>query len=510
MNSKKKIIDIIGLSGCTTANLIDLHIKEEVEHLLDTRSTHLDNHTHTHYTLIMKKINILTFIFILGIGMPVFAQWSTVNTILKNIKPPTFPNKNYSVVDFGAKNDSTYNSRLAVNKAITVCSNEGGGKVIVPRGNYFIAGPIILKSYVNLELEEGAIVNFSGTPVDYMPMVLTVWEGVELFNYSPLIYAYHVTDIAITGKGIFNGNASKCFANYRPQKSKQQYALRQMGIDQVPVFERNFGKESILPPSMLQFFGCRNILIEGITLKDSPYWVVHPVFCNNVTVRKITIDSYNLNNDGCDPEFTTNVLIENCVFNCGDDAIAIKAGRDQDAWRVGQPTENIIIRNCLFNSKCNGLCIGSEMAAGVRNVYMENVKIKNCLSGIYFKSNLDRGGYIKNVYVRNIECDSVRSALIRFENNYFGGRGGFYPTLFQNFLIENIKGDRSGECGFYGVGVKNYPLKNIKLKNIYLRQCRTPYIIRNVENVTFENVELGGIKVQKSPAETESKNLSSF
>jgi len=210
--------------------------------------------------------------------------------------------------------------------------------------------------------------------------VLTVWEGTELFNYSPLVYAYHVSNIAITGKGTLNGSASNVFATWRPQGSQMQDRLRQMGIDQVPVFQRNFGLESMLPPSMIQFSGCSNILIQDIHILDSPYWVIHPVFCTNVTVRGVEINSNNLNNDGCDPEYTRNVLIENSTFNVGDDAIAIKAGRDQDAWRIGQPTENIVIRNCIFNSKCNGLCIGSEMSAGVQNVFMENVVVKNSLS----------------------------------------------------------------------------------------------------------------------------------
>jgi polygalacturonase len=438
------------------------------------------------------------------------AQPVNVKSILKNIVAPTFPNQNFNVLDFGAVNDGVTDSRNAINKAITACSNAHGGIVFVPQGKFYVAGSIILKSNVNLNLAEGTEIVFSYKPQDYSPFVLTAWEGTELFNYSPLVYAYHVSNIAITGKGKLNGNASKEFATWRPQGSKTQDRLRQMGIDQVPVNQRTFGLESNLPPSMIQFFGCSNILIQDIHIVDAPYWVIHLVFCNNVTVRGVKIDSNNLNNDGCDPEYTRNVLIENSTFNVGDDAIAIKAGRDQDGWRVGQPTENIVIRNCVFNSKCNGLCIGSEMAAGVQNVFMENVKVKNCLSGIYFKSNPDRGGFIRNVWIRNIECDSVRSALIRFETNYHGSRGGFHPTLFQNFLIEDVKGDRSGECGFYAVGIENYPLKDIRLKNIQLRSCKTPYIMRNVKNVTFENVSLGGITLPKNLVETKESKLNSY
>jgi polygalacturonase len=438
------------------------------------------------------------------------AQTVDYHKILKSIVAPVFPNQVFNILDYGAINDGITDARTAINKAITTCSIAQGGTVLVPPGKYYVAGSIVLKSNVNLKVEQGAEIVFSSSPKDYTPFVLTVWEGTELFNYSPLVYGYHVSNVAITGKGILNGSASKEFATWRPQGSKIQGRLRQMGIDQVPVFQRNFGLESILPPSMIQFFGCSNILIQDIHISDAPYWVIHPVFCNNVTVRGVEINSNNLNNDGCDAEYTRNVLIENSTFNVGDDAIAIKAGRDQDGWRIGQPTENIVIRNCIFNSKCNGLCIGSEMSAGVQNVFMENVVVKNSLSGLYFKSNQDRGGFIRNVWIRNITIDSVRTALIRFETNYPGGRGGHTPAHFQNFLIENVKGDRSGECGFYAVGIDKYPLKDITLKNITLRQCKTPYIMRNVERVIFDNVTLGGVKMPLNPTETPETKLNSY
>lgn len=342
--------------------------------------------------------------------------------ILRRIVPPEFRDATYDVCAFGARGDGLTDCRNAINEAIARCSAEGGGRVVVPAGQYLCKGPIVLKSNVNLHLESRSEILFSPDPADYLPAVLTIWEGTELFNYSPLVCARHVSNIALTGQGTLNGRASQGFAKFRPQRSAMQDSLRQMGIDQVPVRERCFGARSILPPSMIQPYGCRNILIEGITILDSPYWVIHPVFCDNVTVRGVTIMSRNLNNDGCDPECTTNVLIEDCLFDVGDDAIAIKAGRDQDGWRFGQPTRNILIRNCEFRSKCNGLCIGSEMSAGVENVRMEHVRISRCLSGIYFKSNLDRGGYIRNVHVSDVVCDTVRTAFIRFETNYQGAR----------------------------------------------------------------------------------------
>ncbi len=419
--------------------------------------------------------------------------------VLAGIKEPSFRNAEYLITDFGAVGDSLTDCREAINSAITLCSDEGGGKVVIPDGKWVCNGCINLKSNVNLHLDDNAELLFSPEPEDYLPGNITVWEGTEFFNYSSPIRAYHCNNVAITGKGTVNGRAKNTFGKMRPQRSAMQDTLRQMGIDQIPVQERCFGKRSIMPPNMIEPFGCKNVLIEGITILDSPYWVIHPLFCDNVIVRDVTIDSHNLNNDGCDPEYTTNVLIEGCRFNTGDDAIAIKAGRDQDAWRIGQKTSNIIIRDCDFSSRCNGLCIGSEMAAGVENVWMHNVHIGVCHSAIYFKSNLDRGGFIRNVWVDGIDCDRVKTALIRFENNYHGGRGGYHPTTFENFSISNVNCKDSGECGFYAVGVEGYPIKNLRLKDIAIDTASKPYIMETVEDVVFDNVTIGGEKLPRVP-----------
>jgi len=438
------------------------------------------------------------FVFLMLIAAKSKAQYtsSPVSLILKNINPPEFRKADYDITVFGAVADGKTNIKPVLDKLISQCSVSGGGRVIIPRGVFYIAGPVVLKSHVNLHFEDGAELIFSADEKDYLPAVLTLWEGTELFNYSPLFYAYQCSDIAVTGNGKINGSATKNFANWRPQRSPEQDKLRQMGIDGTPVYKRVFGEGYHLPPDMIQFFGCKNVLIDGISITDAPYWVIHPVLCNNITVQNVTINSHNLNNDGCDPEASTNVLIQHCDFSVGDDGIAIKAGRDQDGWRIGQPTENIIVRNCIFNSKTNGLCIGSEMSAGVRNVYMYNVKIKKCLSAIYFKSNLDRGGFIENIHVSDVQCDSARSAFIRFENNYHGSRGGQHPTLFTNFIIQNVSCTNSGETAIYAVGVKGHPLQNISLKNVTVLHTPKDQIIDNVQDLKYDKVTVNGQTIQ--------------
>jgi polygalacturonase len=417
---------------------------------------------------------------------------SAVDNILKNIKAPEFNKASYDITSYGAVADGQTDIKAILDKVINLCSVNGGGRVVIPKGIFFIKGPVVLKSHVNLHFADGAELIFSADEKDYLPAVLTLWEGTELYNYSPLFYAYQCSDIAITGHGRINGSASKNFATWRPQRSPEQNKLRQMGIDGTPVYERVFGDGFHLPPDMIQFFGCKNVLIDGISIADAPYWVIHPVLCNNVTVQNVTINSMNLNNDGCDPESCTNVLIQHCNFTTGDDGIAIKAGRDQDGWRIGQPTENVIVRDCIFNSKTNGLCIGSEMSAGVRNIYMYRVHIKKCLSAIYFKSNLDRGGFIENIHVNDIQCDSARSAFIRFENNYHGSRGGHYPTRFNHFIIQDVTCKHSGEAGIYAVGVTGNPLRNISLKNVTVLSTPRNEVVDNAENLTYKNVVING------------------
>jgi len=447
-----------------------------------------------------KLVGFLKLILLIFLASKTMAQQKVllpVNQILANIRAPQFKAASYDITAFGATADGKTDIKPVLDKLISQCSISGGGQVVLPKGVFYIAGPVVLKSHVNLHFEDGAELIFSSDEKDYVPAVLTLWEGTELFNYSPLFYAYQCSDIAVTGHGTIIGSASKNFAKWRPQRSPEQNTLRQMGSDGTPVYKRVFGEGFHLPPDMIQFFGCKNVLIDGIAIEDSPYWVIHPVLCNNVIVQNVTINSMNLNNDGCDPEACTNVLIQHCNFTVGDDGIAIKAGRDQDGWRIGQPTENVIVRNCVFNSKTNGLCIGSEMSAGVRNVYMDNVTIKKCLSAVYFKSNLDRGGFIENIHVSDVHCDSARSAVIRFENNYHGSRGGHYPTKFDGFYIQNISCDHSGEVGIYAVGVQGNPLENIHLKNITVLNTPTNQIVDVAKNLTYENVVINGVKVPK-------------
>ncbi len=425
-------------------------------------------------------------------------EWAMVPEILKRIVPPVFADSTFDVTAYGAKADSTFDSRPAILKAIDECNKHGGGMVLVPAGTYFVKWAITLKSNVNLHVAEGARLEFSTVPADYLPMVLTRWEGTECFNYSPFIYAYECCNVALTGKGVLDGNGAVTFDGWHAIQGPDVDCLRQMGIDSIPVYRRVFGEGHYLRPGMIQFYGCKNVLVEDVRIYDSPFWIIHPVFCDNVTVRNVFIDSNNYNNDGCDPESSTNVLIEGMDFNVGDDGIAIKSGRDQDGWRVGQATENVIIRNCHFARWA--ITIGSEMSGGVRNIFIEDCKIDSCRNGIYFKSNLDRGGYFENLNMRRIEADVCLWGVVNFRTNYHGYRGGNFPTRFRNICIEDVKCNRVDSVALMANGLPEAKLYDITLRNIEVKQAPKAIQMENVVNLVLDNVVVNGVPVTQAEA----------
>lgn len=388
-------------------------------------------------------------------------------------------------------------------EAIDSCSLNGGGSVVVEEGLYCIDGPIVLKSDVNLHLKEGAYLKFSGKSSDFLPVVHTRWEGTELYGHSPMIYAYHANNIAITGKGTIDAQGGIEFAKWAAIEASDRDRLREMGDKLIPVRERVFGEGTVLRPSCIQPFGCSRILIEGITVKDSPFWTIHPVYCDNVIVRGVTIDSHFPNNDGCDPESTYNVLIENCTFRTGDDAIAIKAGRDTDGRNIGRASRNIVIRNCKFYSECNGLCIGSEMSGGVSDVYMSNIEIGTVKNALYFKSNKDRGGYIRNVYVDSIKIERTKGAILRFETNYFGYRGGNYEALYEDFVIKNVHAGISDNYAFFMDGNESKKIDDIHIENFHVDKAKYPYYFKNVNDVSLTNSSVNGEAMPLRPVEAE-------
>src|SRR5690606_5679002 len=335
-------------------------------------------------------------------------------------------------------------STEAIASAIQACAEAGGGRVVVPEGE-FLTGPIHLESNVNLHIAAGATLRFSTNPYDYLPVVYTRWEGMELMNYSPFIYAFEKENIAVTGSGTLDGQSSnKHWWSWKgreefgweegmPEQTPARDRLQVMVEDGTPVRERVFGASSYLRPNFIQPYRCRNVLVEGVRIVNSPMWEVHPVLCTNVTVRGLTVVSHGPNNDGCNPESCTDVLIENCHFDTGDDCIAIKSGRNADGRRIAVPTDGIIVRGCRMKDGHGGVVIGSELSGGVRNVFAEDCTMDspNLDRALRIKTNSVRGGVVAHVYMRNVQIGEVAESVFRVNFLYEAAEAGSHTPILR-------------------------------------------------------------------------------
>jgi len=430
--------------------------------------------------------------------------WKEAEKLVASIKKTSFPKSVFNIVDFGAKaGDSTAVYHEEINRAIVACSLSGGGTVLVPKGTFY-CGPITLKSNVNLHLEEGAELRFNTDRYLYFPAVLTRWEGLDCYNAHPLIYAYGEKNIAITGKGVINGQASA--ANWwvirgrSPENAITQNAARaRLMMDAenfTPVYQRMMGPLDGLRPQLVNFNSCSTILMEDITLKNSPFWVSHLLFCQDVIVRGVTFDSHGPNSDGCDPESSKNILIENCYFDTGDDCIAIKSGRNADGRKWNVPSENIVVRNCQMKNGHGGVVIGSEISGGYRNLYVENCKMDSpeLERVIRIKTNNCRGGIVENVYVRNIEVGQCREAVLKinllYEPNERCDRS--FPPVVRNVNIENVTCNKS-RIGVYLIGYEESDnIYDVTVTNCKFENVEQPVAITGAKDVSFKELYING------------------
>jgi unsaturated rhamnogalacturonyl hydrolase len=420
-----------------------------------------------------------------------------VPAILARIKPPAFPARDFMITDYGAAGDGTTDCTEAIGKAIEACHAAHGGRVVVPPGT-FLSGAIHVKSNVNLHIAEGATLKFSPDPAKYMPVVYTRFEGTECMNFSPLIYAFEQENIAITGRGTLDGSASNenWWGWTRRGAGPAQAAtsigrLRDQAESGAPVKERVFGEGHYLRPNFIQPYRCRNVFIEGITIRNSPMWEIHPALCTNVTVRDITVISHGPNNDGCDPESCRDVLIENCIFDTGDDCIAIKSGRDNDGRRVAVPSENIIVRGCTVKDGHGGVVIGSEISGNCRNVFIENCRMDspNLARALRFKSNARRGGILENVFMRKVEIGSVAEAVLTIDFLYETGANGPYRPIVRNVQLEDITSTSSPRV-MYLVSFAGAIIDDLRFSNCTFRGLTTSDVVQHAGSISFKDVTL--------------------
>jgi polygalacturonase len=421
--------------------------------------------------------------------------WARLPGILARIRRPVFPERDFPITLFGAVSDGRTDATAAFRAAIEACHRAGGGRVVVPPG-VFLTGPIHLRTNVNLHVSEGATIRFSRDPEAYLPVVPTRWEGVELMGYSPLVYAYEQRDIAITGRGTLDGQADAEHwwpwkRNGHPQSQKPDrdrlFAQAEAGV---PVAERVYGAGHYLRPQFVQPYRCTNVLIEGVTITNAPMWLVHPVLSRNVTVRGVTVVSSGPNNDGCDPESSTDVLIEDAVFDTGDDCIAIKSGRNADGRRLAAPSERIVVRGCSMRAGHGGVTIGSEVSGGVRDVFVEKsvMSSPDLERGIRFKTNAMRGGTIENVFVRDVEIGEVGSA-IDIDMLYEEGANGPFVPVVRNVQVERMTVSRARHA-FFVRGLEASPVEGVRVRDSVFRGVAKGSRLEHVRELVLRDVVL--------------------
>ncbi len=437
-----------------------------------------------------KKAWMILVCLFIGLGNaccsePMTAEqgWAMLPGILERIVPPVFPDKDFLVTQYGAAGDGNRDCTEAFKKAITACSLAGGGRVVVPAGTY-LTGAIHLKKNVNLHLEKDAVISFFTTPEDYLPAVYTRFEGTECMNYSPLIYAFEQDNIAITGSGTLNGNAD--ITNWWRWKWTQKAdvnALVEQAEKQVPVEQRIYGKDHKLRPNMIQPYRCKNILIEGVTIKNSPMWHIHPVLSQNITVRRVTVVGYGPNNDGCNPESCKDVLIEDCFFDTGDDCIAIKSGRNADGRRVNAASENIVVRKCTMKEGHGGVVIGSEISGSARNIFTEDCLMDspNLERGLRIKTNSVRGGVVENIFMRNVIMSQVREAALLIDFYYQEGDTGKFDPIVRNIFMTSVC-CRKSKYPWLVKGYSRCPIQNVVLEDCVFETMEKEGVAEAVEN----------------------------
>lgn len=454
------------------------------------------------------------------------------------VKQVSFKKDTFDITRYGAKADGITLNTNAINNAITECSKKGGGVVVIPAG-LWLTGPVELKTNVNLHLKKSALLQFTDDLNQYK-LVAGNWEGLpQMRNQSPLS-ATNATNIAITGFGIIDGNGdawrmvkkdkmtetqwNKLLASgghlsddkktwYPTEKSLKGSKLKNPGeitADKTAEFYESV--KDFLRPNLLVFTRCKQVLLEGVTFQNSPAWCLHPLMCEDLTVRNVSVKNpwYAQNGDGIDVESCKNVLIENSVFDVGDDGICIKSGRDEAGRKRGMPTENLIARNCTVYHAHGGFVIGSEMSGGARNLFVDNLTFIGTDIGLRFKTTRGRGGVVENIFISNIAMKDIVGEAILFDMYYaaqdpipLAGEKRQPPRVetlpvteatpqFRNFYIRDVACNGADKAIFVR-GLPEMNVKNIVMENMTIQSNKgldmtegSDIVLRNVRLITKE------------------------
>lgn len=459
----------------------------------------------------MNKFSVL----ILMVFFPLIALadgWNEAEyrAIERSIEQPKIAKRTVVITKFGARTTaSAVQNQQAIHRAIAYLAKQGGGKVVVPAGKWQ-TGALRLASGIELVVSKDALLQFVFDRSLY-PLVKTSWEGMMCWNYSPCIYSYGADDVVVSGEGTIDGGGSN--ETWWPMCGKQVFGyvkgvtkeaqvsgsrrrLQQLAEDDVPWDERRFGLGQGLRPQLINFVKGNRVRVSGVTLLHSPFWVIHPLLCKNVTVDGVKIWNEGPNGDGCDPEACENVLIQNTHFHTGDDCIAIKSGRNNDGRMWNKPSRNIIIRNCVMEDGHGGIVIGSEISGGCKNVYAEDCTMDSPHLDrvLRIKTNNCRGGRIENINMRRVKVGQCKEAVVKINLDYEPEEPcyrGFEPEVRDVNIedvtcrksaygvlivgrdsVENVSDIRLKDCVFNGIGRENVRItgktRNVKFDNVMM------------------------------------------
>lgn len=409
---------------------------------------------------------------------------------MPQLQRPVFPPEVFDIRDYGAREmDEGSDVKItdAVHRAIAAAAQNGGGTVLIPAGQW-LTGPIHLKSHINLHLAEGAVVNFSTDKDDYLPVVQYRHEGVEAFNYSPLIYVFEAKNVAITGQGVLNAQGEHWWQWGRSQP--RAIATK------APLSLRDFGKGSGMEgmrPNFVVFWKCEDILVEGITLNDSPMWNVHLIYSRRAIVRDVKVNSLRSpNGDGVVVDSSQDVLVEYNHFETGDDAVVLKSGFNEEGLLIDIPTQNVVVRNYEardVRTGSGGIVFGSETSGGIRNVYVHDAYFEGSDRGIRFKTERGRGNVIENIFIRDIRMKDINQQAINVNTFYTGPDARGPAPLLRNVDIRNIQIDGVPEA-ITLIGLPEKWLENVSLSNITVTNARVGVRITRVKNLTLSQVRI--------------------
>ena len=450
---------------------------------------------------------------------------------MPEVTAPVIPDNQVNLKIFGAVGDGITLNTEAFAKAIDALSKQGGGKLVVPQGVWY-TGPIVLKSHINLHLNAGAVILFAADETLY-PLIDTSFEGLDTRRCQSPLSANGATDIAITGKGVIDGNGQY----WRPVKKGKVteshwkellaipgsqemkpgywvpsagYAKGEQGANMnVPNAKTDAEWNAIkrfVRPVMVSLVKCKNIHLKGVIFQNSPAWNLHPLMCENVIIEDVLVrnPSYAQNGDALDLESCKNALIINSRFDAGDDGICIKSGKDADGRRRGIPCENVVVKGCTVFAGHGGFVVGSEMSGGVKNILVDQCQFLGTDVGLRFKSTRGRGGIVENIYIKNISMTDIKTDAITF-NMYYGGKSvaemladGDNPDnvtkmpvteetpIFRNIDIKNIVCNGAGRAMEFN-GLPEMPIDGISLKDITIL-AKKDAVFTNCQNIKKKNV----------------------